>query len=308
MKTIDTHDESPHLWLNQEGWYQSEPCASFVAAARLPVVAPIQLLRVVKPSGHFLHRAGPEFTLSLLIKGISAVRMNLGGGRFASSCRPGDFALIAPGSHAEINVDDPHELLTVTFSGSVARSVMADVARRELPDHGPMHAALNRDIAVQGLIGRLWIETANGNLMGRLMAEDVAVAIMGRLTRLSLRISGMPSSDELDDAPPLHGPRFARVISRIEDDLDADLSQTTLAEAAGLSPWHFCRSFKAATGVAPHRFVVLRRLARAQQLIRMTKLTLAEIAAACGFSSHAHLTTVFRREIGVNPSDLRSSV
>jgi AraC family transcriptional regulator len=310
MKISVTQDESPHP-LHQGGGYQSDPCASFVAATRLPVDAPIpiQLRHVQKPSGRFLHHTGPDFTLSMLIKGGkgSVTRMNLGDGWFATPCRPGDFTFIAPKVHAEINVDIPHELFTVTLSGSTMRSVLADIAEMDLRDHGPMHAALNRDITIQSLIGRLWIETENGNIMGRLLAEDVAIAMMARLARLALRGSGMPSPDKLDDAPPLHGRRFARVISRIEDDLDADLSQATLAEAAGLSPWHFCRSFKAATGVAPHRFVVLRRLARAQQLVRMTDMTLAEIAAACGFSSHAHLTTVFRREIGVNPSELRRS-
>ena len=305
MKTV-THDEAPAFSSDQLGRYESDPCASFVSAARLPVPVPMQLLRVTKPPGNFHHSSGEDFTLSLLKRGVSGVRMNLGGGRFAAPCRPGHFALIAPGAHAEIDVDDPHELLTLTLSGSAARSVIADVARKQLPDHGPMHAVLNRDVAVQSLIDRLWIETADGNLMGRLLAEDVFVAVMSRLTKIALRMSRMPSSGKLDDASPLHGPRFARVISRIEDDLDTDLSQAALAETAGLSSWHFCRSFKAATGVAPHRFVMLRRLVRAQTMIRQTNLTLAEIAVACGFSSHAHLTTIFRREIGFNPSELRS--
>jgi AraC family transcriptional regulator len=302
--TTATHDKSRQVWLGQTGWYQSDPCASFVSAARLPGDAPMQLLRVLKPSGDFLHRAAPDFTLSLLAKGVSSVRMNLGAGRFEARCRPGDFVLIPPGAVAEIRVDDPHELLTLTLPGAVTRSVLAEVAQTNLPDHGLIHANLNRDARIESMIGRVWAEAADGNPSGRLLAEDVAVAIMGRLASLAIRATGM-SDKSLDEVPPLHGARYSRVITLIEDELDTNLSQAALAEAAGLSSWHFCRAFKAATGIPPHRFVMLRRLARVQQLFRTTKLTLAEIAAACGFSSHAHLTTVFRRELGANPSELR---
>jgi AraC family transcriptional regulator len=281
-----------------------DPCASFVAEARLPSDTHIQLFRLRKPAGVFRHVHMSDFTLSLLTRGVGSVGMDLGAGRFGARYRPGDFALISPGADAEITVDDTHDLLTFFFPGDAARSILVEAAGTGLADHGLMHAALNRDASIESLMGRVWTEAANGNPMGRLLAEDVSVAIMGRLARLAMSSNGV-KGNKPEDAPPLHGPRLARVLSLIEDKLEADLSHAALGEAAGLSPWHFCRAFKAATGVAPHRFIVLRRLARAQWLIRTSRLTLAEVAIACGFSSHAHLTTVFRREVGTNPSHQR---
>lgn len=62
-----------------------------------------------------------------------------------------------------------------------------------------------------------------------------------------------------------------------------------MAAEAGLGPWHSCRAFKAAAGCAPHRPVLPRRLARAQRPPRATESDLAEVAAACGFSSYGRL-------------------
>jgi AraC family transcriptional regulator len=51
-----------------------------------------------------------------------------------------------------------------------------------------------------------------------------------------------------------------------------------------------------------------RRIARARLLIegasrRGAPASLADIATATGFSSHAHMTTAFRRVLGITPSE-----
>jgi AraC family transcriptional regulator len=91
---------------------------------------------------------------------------------------------------------------------------------------------------------------------------------------------------------------FAIILLHIENKLESDLSQAELAEAVGLTTRQFVRAFKAATGVSPRRFVMLRRLARARWLIRTTGLPLPEVATLCGFSSHTHLIRVPRRKAG----------
>jgi AraC family transcriptional regulator len=56
-----------------------------------------------------------------------------------------------------------------------------------------------------------------------------------------------------------------------------------MAAAARLSPYHFARQFKAATGLPPHRYVIARRVERAKQLLQAgTDLPLAEVAAHAG--------------------------
>jgi AraC family transcriptional regulator len=102
--------------------------------------------------------------------------------------------------------------------------------------------------------------------------------------------------------------RLQRVRDYVEAHLDEDLSLTVLADIACLSPYHFSRSFKQATGVGPQRYVIQRRLERAKTLMRRTSRPLAFIAQEAGFADQSHLTSIFHREMGVTPGRFRAAL
>jgi AraC family transcriptional regulator len=58
-------------------------------------------------------------------------------------------------------------------------------------------------------------------------------------------------------------------------------------------------------GQPPHRYILELRTEKAQQLILFTDRPLAEVAAACGFSSHSHLSSTMKRLRQTSPSALR---
>jgi len=91
----------------------------------------------------------------------------------------------------------------------------------------------------------------------------------------------------------------------IEAKLDTALTLEELAAAVGLSAGFFARAFKAAMGKPPHAYILDRRIARARMLLASTDFDLSAIAYACGFASHAHMTSQFRRRLGITPSALR---
>ncbi|EQB18929.1 helix-turn-helix transcriptional regulator [Novosphingobium lindaniclasticum] len=74
-----------------------------------------------------------------------------------------------------------------------------------------------------------------------------------------------------------------------------------LAALTRLSASHFCRAFKATTGETPHRHIIRCRLERAQTLMLTTEENLSQVACACGFTDHAHLTRLFRQHFGATP-------
>jgi len=78
-----------------------------------------------------------------------------------------------------------------------------------------------------------------------------------------------------------------------------------LADAISLSPFHFARSFKATIGLAPHRFVTIIRLQRAQELLIRTPMSVADVAAAVGYSNVSHFRRMFRNQVGELPFALR---
>ncbi len=93
----------------------------------------------------------------------------------------------------------------------------------------------------------------------------------------------------------------------IEEKLEAALTLEELAAVIGLSAGFFARAFKAAMGKPPHSYIIDRRIARARALLRTSDADLSEIAYACGFASHAHMTAQFRRRLGVTPTTLRAA-
>ncbi len=96
-----------------------------------------------------------------------------------------------------------------------------------------------------------------------------------------------------------------RAIEFVEDNLARPLGLEDIAEAVGLSTYYFAREFKAALGQSPHQFTLERRVARARLALEQTDAPLAEIALETGFSDQPHMTTMFRKILGVTPGQLR---
>ena len=104
----------------------------------------------------------------------------------------------------------------------------------------------------------------------------------------------------------ISGWRMRRLAEFIEEHLASDLTLQPLAEQTKLSPVYLIQAFKAAVGLAPHQYVLQRRLERAKALLQSTDLSLAEVALRSGFYSQSHLSSWFRRSVGVSPAAYRS--
>ena len=102
----------------------------------------------------------------------------------------------------------------------------------------------------------------------------------------------------------------ARHLLRAKDLADAryaePLGVEDLASAAGLSPAHFSREFRAAFGESPHGYLLTRRLERAAALLLTTDRSVAEICFEVGLSSVGSFTTSFTRTFGVSPTAYRA--
>jgi AraC family transcriptional regulator len=96
-----------------------------------------------------------------------------------------------------------------------------------------------------------------------------------------------------------------RVTSRLLDDLAADTNLAELAAMCGLSRSYFTRAFKQITGMPPHRWLLAQRAKHAKDLLRGTKLPIADIAVACGFADQSHLTRVFSKTFRISPAAWR---
>ena len=132
-----------------------------------------------------------------------------------------------------------------------------------------------------------------------LAAEGVARAIAVQLLR---EFDHIRVAKPAQPAPPL---AVLKVVDLMRQRLADSLTLEELAAVAGVSPFHFARQFKTATGHPPHDYLIRLRVDRAQELIRQHRRewTLAAVANECGFADQSHMARHFKRVLGVSPGE-----
>ncbi len=146
-------------------------------------------------------------------------------------------------------------------------------------------------------------ELTAGGTGGRLAAESRANVLAVHLIRHVLA----PRRPERWRAGRLPQGRLRAIVEYVEEHLDASLTLEQLAAVVHLSPYHFARQFKTATGLPPHQYVILRRVERAKQLLHAeTDLSLAEVALHAGSSDQSQFSRHFKRFVGVTPGQFRT--
>lgn len=109
-------------------------------------------------------------------------------------------------------------------------------------------------------------------------------------------------------APNTHGQIrwFPRVLDWMNDEYSCTLTLSQASELAGVHPVHVSRSFRCKLGCSFHEHLTLIRIRRATDLLKRAPYSITEIALACGFSDHAHLTRTFKRATGLTPTAYRN--
>lgn len=100
-----------------------------------------------------------------------------------------------------------------------------------------------------------------------------------------------------------------RALSKVREYTSAHLSEgihvSDLAALAGMSVGRFALSFRASTGLTPHRYILQVRIEAARRLLSEHRYSLADVALRCGFSSQQHMATVMKKIASMTPSDVR---
>ncbi|MDX2216883.1 MAG: AraC family transcriptional regulator [Oculatellaceae cyanobacterium bins.114] len=135
----------------------------------------------------------------------------------------------------------------------------------------------------------------------RLYAESMTHALAAHLVR---RYMATPRSLSLaSETLPQH--KLHLVLDYIHEHLAQELSVSAIAALAQMSPYHFSRLFKQATGRSPYHYILHRRVEQAQVLLRQGELAIAEVAYAVGFANQSHLTRQCKRILGLTPRQLQ---
>ncbi|HEX4258599.1 MAG TPA: AraC family transcriptional regulator [Streptosporangiaceae bacterium] len=100
-------------------------------------------------------------------------------------------------------------------------------------------------------------------------------------------------------------PHLRQAHDHIDRHYASPIGLDELARVAGVSKYHFARSFEAAYGLTPIRYLTRRRVERAQDLLRHANLTVTEICFLVGFSSLGSFSSLFNRLVGEPPTAYR---
>jgi AraC family transcriptional regulator len=98
------------------------------------------------------------------------------------------------------------------------------------------------------------------------------------------------------------------VADYIEEHVADQISLSTLAQLARLSPYYFCRAFKQSFGMPPHRYHNSRRIEVAKILLAKPASSVTDIGLTLGFSETSSFTAAFHRATGLTPTAYRRSL
>jgi len=131
--------------------------------------------------------------------------------------------------------------------------------------------------------------------------EELGVKLAARAVQLTAGLRGAGPGP-----PPSALARVTRTARRIERDADTPLTLRGLACEAGLSPYHFLRTFEGLTGVTPHQYLRRARLRHAAVQLATGDARIVDVAFDCGFGDISSFNRAFRTEFGVSPKRYRA--
>ena len=99
--------------------------------------------------------------------------------------------------------------------------------------------------------------------------------------------------------------RLCHARDLLRDWEEEPLSISAVARASSLTRFHFIRVFKAVFGETPHQYRLRAQIEKAKHLLILTDSSITDICMAVGFSSHGSFSTLFRRRVGMSPSEFQ---
>ncbi|NUO51105.1 MAG: helix-turn-helix transcriptional regulator [Polyangiaceae bacterium] len=194
---------------------------------------------------------------------------------------------------AVVVIPEGVEHRTRLLRGAAATSIKLDAelvleAKGEI-EAGPIEPGIVPHTDVLARLGSMLAEPASGRREAPV--DDVARAFVRRLLE--------PAGDK---RTARRDPRIQRVLRWVDERISEPLEIADLARAAGMSRYHFSRSFRAELGLSPYQWLLQKRVEHAAELLRRRRLSVTEAAFEVGFSDLSRFARAFRAEFGCPPS------
>ena len=149
---------------------------------------------------------------------------------------------------------------------------------------------------VQALVERLHDEIRSRRSGYKLLARSLLAELFVMICRFCIKLNEEKDNELL---------QMARIINFMQANYNKALNRASLARMANMSEATFFRHFKQATGFSPMDYLLNLRLAKAEELLRTTSLSLTDISAKCGFYDSNYFGMQFRKRYEITPHRFR---
>lgn len=215
----------------------------------------------------------------------------------------GDVSLLNPGeAHQDFPSHDERDYVTVKMKKHFVRGLLNEAGYK--PAVAPAFPTIKVDAGRE--LARV-CDQMRTELRDEQFGRDVLLdGLVAEMTILLFR-RFQPSVAEGDN--PVGKGELRREIRKaveyLHDNYTREFSLERMALAAGLSKYYLDRTFKKATGMRPHAYMVNLRVEEAKRLLSSTVKPAAEIALELGFSDQSHFSNVFKQFSGWTPQAFR---
>jgi AraC family transcriptional regulator len=242
-----------------------------------------------------------DHVIAVHVAGSVNLRQTRDGRTRVRKMSAGDVAITPVGPPTRWQQDSQSLVILVRLAPAYVRMVAGEECAVD-PDRFELQTVFaTRDAIIEELGRRLLagleLEGVDSQLYVDTLACELAIHLLRRYT--SSVVQEWPRAK-------LSPHKLRRAIEYIDDNLCNQLALSAMANAVALSSGHFAHAFREATGVAPHRYVLERRVERAKELLRQSDLPITEIASRVGCSSHSHFSVLFNRVTGLTPRQFRA--
>ena len=243
-----------------------------------------------------------EHTVAVFLRGPVNLLQRRYGRVHQRTMHAGDVIVTPAGEPKGLRHEEETELVKLRLAPAFVAGIIGDVVAS---GSGPVELLDNfgaRDAHIEELARRLVGEIKGDALAGRLYAESLATELAVHLLR------HYSTASKLTNGASSMLPRYKlqRVTDYINDNLREDLTLGKISAVLSMSPHHFAHAFRQTTGLAPHRYVIQRRIERARFLLRETDLSITEIANQVGYANQSNFSVVFHQFAGQTPRSFRN--
>lgn len=261
------------LGLYQYGWEQCSPSHSFGPAARNHFV----FHYVISGTGRLMADSSDGNTRTFPIKS-------------------GQGFMLFPGQVNTYVADKelPWEYTWIEFDGLRAKEM---VALAGLTKDMPVYHAASKEMCRNMMDEMLYIARHS---------NETPFHLIGHLYLFLDCLTRSAASLKLRQGERIRDFYIKEALSFIEQNFQNDISVEDIAAFCGLNRSYFGKIFRDTLGKPPQEFLMSYRMAKAAELLKLTKLSVRDIGNAVGYPNQLHFSRAFKNIYGISPRDWRS--